>query len=312
MADTHPILGWNVGGTRSGVVLGTADGEMLANRTWPSGAERGPGPMIGEFVEQARPLLERHPGVAACGVSIGGPLNPLSGVILSPPHLPGWDGIPLAEQLTAGLGLPVVVEHDAAACLEAEVLWGAAEGCTHAVYLTCGTGFGAGILIDGRILRGPDGETPELGHVRIAPDGPVCFGVAGCAESFCSGEGIAKLAPFLFPDRFEAPVEPRRLVELAAEGDEAAQAVLDESGRRTGQVCAALADVLIPQVIVLGSLARYLPGRWLALIREAFDAEALEANGRHTRIIPAGLGERLQPLSSIAPVVFRPPDCSRD
>jgi len=278
---------------------------VLVDRGWPSEAERGPEPMRREFLDHARSLLDEHRGIAAVGVSIGGPLNPLTGVVHSPPHLPGWDNVPIADQLAAELGLPVVVEHDAAACLEAEVLWGAAQGCSHAVYLTCGTGFGAGILLGGRVLRGPNGETPEIGHVRIAPDGPVCFGVAGCAESFCSGEGISKLAPFMFPEHFAGSVEPRRLVELADTGDEKARAVIEESGRRTGQVCALIADVLIPQVIVLGSLSRYLPDFWMAAIQDAFKKEALEDNARHTRIVPPDLGDRLQPLSAIAPVVFR-------
>ncbi len=251
-------------------------------------------------------MLAECSGVGSCGVSIGGPLNPLTGVIYSPPHLLGWDTVPLTDLLHGQLGLRIVVEHDAAACLEAEWLWGAARETTHAVYLTCGTGFGAGILVGGRILRGPNGETPEFGHVRLAPDGPEVFGKRGCAESFCSGEGIGKLAPFLFPGIFAEPVEPRRLVELAASGSEHARAVLTESGRRTGQACALLADLFSPQVIVLGSLARYLPDFWLSEVRSEFRKEALERNSRGTRIVPAELGDRLQPLSAIAPVVFRP------
>jgi glucokinase len=261
--------------------------------------------MIGEFLQRAGRLAEADLAPHAVGVSIGGPLNPLSGVVHSPPHLPGWDDVPLGKIVQRELGLPVVVEHDAAACLEAEVLWGAAGGVSHAAYLTCGTGFGAGILIDGRVLRGPEGETPELGHVRIAPDGPVCFGKAGSAESFCSGKGIGKLAPFRFPDRFSGPVAPRRLVELAANGNPAARTVLDESARRAGQVCALLADLFSPQVIILGSLARYLPEAWLRTVRKEFRAEALEHNARRTQLVPPGLGDRLQPLSAVAPVVFR-------
>jgi glucokinase len=303
MTDT--ILGYDVGGTQSGLVLATRRGELIETRTWPSNVDRGPDAMVAEFIEHARPLVDAHgDGLAACGVSVGGPLNPLTGVVYSPPHLPGWDAFPVSERLRSALGVPVVVEHDAAACLEAELLWGAARGCTHAAYFTCGTGFGAGIFVDGRILRGPHGETPEIGHVRIAPDGPLCFGKAGCAESFCSGEGLSKLAPFLFPTRFARPVEPRRLVELAESGDGDARFVIEESGRRTGQTAALLADLFIPQVIVLGSLARYLPAYWLDAARSEFAREGLDTNCRNTRIVPAGLGERLQPLSAVAPVVF--------
>ncbi|MFW6158418.1 MAG: ROK family protein [Planctomycetota bacterium] len=303
-SSSRLILGWDVGGTTSGAAVGTPDGDLAATELWPSGAERGPDAMIEDFAARAGPLIERH-APRALGVSIGGPLNPLTGVVRSPPHLPDWDEVPLADRLGRRLGLPVVVEHDAAACLEAEVLWGAGRGASHAVYLTCGTGFGAGILVDGRVLRGPHGETPELGHIRLAPGGPVCFDKAGSAESFCSGTGIARLAPFLFPERFDGPVEPARLFALAEAGDPAARAVLDESARRTGQACALLADLFAPQVIVLGSLARYFGEGWQETVRAAFREEALAANSRETTILPAGLGDRLQPLSAIAPAVFR-------
>ena len=304
MAGKELILGWDVGGTTSGAAVGTSGGKLIEVRTWESHVERGPGAMLDEFVDHARQLAEAHAGIEAVGVSVGGPMNPLTGVAISPPHLPGWHNVPLADELGRELGLPVVVEHDAAACLEAEWLWGAARGTTHAAYLTCGTGCGAGVMIGGRILRGPNGESPEVGHVRLAPDGPEMFGKRGCVESFCGGTGISKLAPFLFPEHFPEPMNTERLAELAANGDECAQAVIDESARRTGQLCSILADLFSPQVIVLGSLARYLGEDWQRKIREAFADEALPDRIPNTEIIPAGLADTLQPLSAIAPVVF--------
>ncbi len=258
--------------------------------------------MIRDFLEAVEEL---DASAVGAGVSIGGPMDARTGTIKSPPHLPGWDNVPLADILSDALGRPVVVEHDAAACLEAEWLWGAARGATHAAYLTCGTGCGAGVMIDGRILRGPAGQSPEAGHVRLAPDGPEMFGKCGCVESFCSGEGIARLAPWMFPDRFDRPVPTQELAALARDGDASAQTVLGEAADRTGQLCALLADLFSPQVIVLGSLARYLGDEWVARIRDAFEAEALEVNAADTRIVPAGLGETLQDLSAVAPCVFR-------
>ena len=305
MDDRKLVLGWDVGGTKSAALLGSAEGQIVERLEWPSRAERGPEPMLAEFLVEARRLLAGRPDVAGIGVSIGGPLNPLTGVILGPPHLPKWDNVPLGDVLQRELSLPVVVEHDAAACLLAEWLWGSARGTTHAVYLTCGTGCGAGILIGGRILRGPDGQSPEVGHIRLAPDGPVMFGKAGCTESFCSGEGIGKLAGFLYPHRFDGTTDTRKLAELAAAGDADARAVLIESARRTGQLCALLADTFSPQVIALGSLARYFAPWWREEVARSFRAEALEANSSHTRIVPASLGERLQDLSAIAAWVYR-------
>ena len=306
--DEALILGWDVGGTKSAAIVASRDGEILSRVQWPSLAERGWEAMLSDFTDHARRLLEKFPGIAGMGVSIGGPLNPLTGVILSPPHLPKWDRVPLVEILQRRFALPVVAEHDAAACLLAEWLWGSARGTTHAVYVTCGTGCGAGILVDGRILRGPRGESPEVGHIRLAPDGPMMFGKAGCTESFCSGEGIAKLAAWMFPERFGAPVPTRRLVELSAGGDDDARAVLVASARRTGQLCALLADTFSPQIIALGSLARYFGPWWVEEVVAAFGAEALPANSTHTRIVPAELGQTLQDLSAIAAWICRQQD----
>ena len=303
----RPVLGWDVGGTKSAAVVGTTEGEILDRDEWDSQAHRGHRAMLRDFLAAARTLLSKHKGITRAGVSIGGPLNTRTGVVLSPPHLPDWDHVPLAELLTGELALKVVVEHDAAACLLAEWLWGAARGATHAIYLTCGTGCGAGVMIDGRILRGPTGQTPELGHVRLAPDGPEVFGKRGCTESFCSGEGLGKLAPFMFPEHFTEPVEPKTLMEMARSSDGRALAVLAEWTMRMAQLCGMLADLFSPEVIVLGSLARYCDPEWLESLRREFRQEALPANSKHTRVVPCALGKRLQDLSAIAPCVHHLP-----
>ena len=286
-------------------MVGDSTGTILDRLQWPSNTSGGPKAMLEDFLARARQLRDQHAGISAVGVSIGGPMNALTGVILSPPHLPGWDRVPLASILRRRLGLSVAVEHDAAACLLAEHLWGGAKGKTHAVYLTCGTGCGAGILMDGRVVRGPQGQTPEVGHIRLAEDGPELFGKKGCVESFCAGEGIALLSREMFPRHFRAPADTRRLHDLLKQGDRRARAVLMESARRTGQLCALLADIFSPQVILLGSMARYFGGWWVQAIRQEFRREALASNSLHTRIAAASLAHNLQDLSAIAPCVHR-------
>ena len=314
-------LGWDVGGTKSAAVVGGDEGTILDRQEWPSNAPAGPEAMLADFLVHAQAMIRAHKGVAAVGVSVGGPLNTLTGEVLSPPHLPGWDRVPLVAILHRKLHLPVVVEHDAAACLEAEWLWGAAAGTTHAAYLTCGTGCGCGVLIGGRILRGPHGQSPEIGHVRLADDGPEIFGKSGCVESFCGGQGIGLSASWMFPRLFDRSVTAKDLHDLVKGGDAklpklgtdpgfnaratAARAVLEHSAKRTGQVCSILADLIAPQVIVLGSLARYFGPWWVELVRQEFVRESLPINSGHARIVPAKLGKKLQDLSAIAPCVFR-------
>lgn len=296
------FLGWDIGGSKSVAVVGTCDGKILGRNAWPSRAERGPEAMLADFLTSVHVLKYEFGDFSALGVSVGGPLDPHSGIILSPPHLPGWDSYPVRDVLAEKLQLPVTVEHDAAACLLAEYLWGGARGTTHSAYITAGTGCGAGILIDGKVLRGPKGQSVEIGHVRIAESGPLAFGKRGCVESFCSGTGVALLANEMFPRKF---ADNRALVAAANENIAEAREVLAISAKWMGRVCALLGDIFALEVIIVGSLARYFPDWWLEKVHDEFIAEVLPVNGAHTKIIPSVLGDNLQDLSAIAPCVFR-------
>jgi len=293
------LLGIDIGGTKSAVLVGTASGEVLERREWPSRAERGPAAMLEDVEQAASELLAKHAGVVAAGVSIGGPLDAVNGIIHSPPNLPGWDAIPLKALLQERLKLPVAVAHDAAACALAETLWGEGRGAARVVYLTCGTGFGAGLVLDGKIYAGARGASPEIGHLRYRDGGPEAYGKAGSYEAYCSGSGLGKLAAWFCPERWGAcPPQGPELSALAAGGDADAARILQINATAVGDACALLADLLRPDCILLGSLARYLGGPWLAQVQARFEQESLP--GTLTRIAPASLGERLQDASALA------------
>jgi len=300
------FLGWNIGGTNCSAAVITEEGEILRKCAWPSQAFRGPQIMLEEFLRKAEVLQREFNTITAAGVSIGGPLDPAQGIIYSPPHLPGWDEWPLGSLLTEKLGLPTVVEHDAVACLLAEHLWGCAKNIGHAAYLTAGTGCGAGILIDGRVLRGPLGQSTEIGHLRLAEEGPELYGKAGSVESFCSGTGISLMATAMFPSEFPEPVSTKEIARLAVEGEAKAKAVLLKSARMMGRVCALLSDLFSTQIIIIGSMAAYFPAWWMDAVRGEWMAESLERQRQNTQVCGSSLGEKLQDLSAVAACVFRP------
>jgi glucokinase len=309
-------LGWDVGGTKCAVVVGTAEGQILSRCGWETRETRGPETMIATFERYAQQLAQEHgTKFQGLGVSIGGPLNMKSGEIIAPPHLPGWNNIPLpsllAQKLTNILEhqAPIRIVHDAAACLLAEYRWGAAQGMTDAIYLTCGTGFGSGIMIDSKILMGPHGESPEIGDIPLSDTGPQMLFAglprAGHAEGFCSGTGLPKLAHFLFPNKFPLELSGAEIAALATKGSQEAQAVLDECACRTAQVCVVLSAIFSPQIILLGSLARYLGPTWVDTIRREFSRRRLPSNALHTRVEPTELTETLQDLSTIAAAMYQ-------
>ncbi|MCE0524229.1 MAG: ROK family protein [Methylacidiphilales bacterium] len=293
-------LGWDVGGTKCSALVGTRAGETISRLEWLSESALGPEPMIHRFLDEARKLV-RDRSVAGVGVSIGGPLNSRAGIIYSPPHLPGWDAVPLKEILERELRLPVNIEHDAAACAFAEYLWGAGRGAQNLAYLTCGTGFGAGFVFGGKIHRGAHGASCEAGHITLRNEGPVFFGKQGSAEAWCSGTALTLLAAWKFPERWgKSPPGGPELGRLAEQGDADAGEIIRLNAAAVGEVCALLTDTLGLDRILLGSLARYLGRPWLDEVRRSFERHVLPALGESCRIEAAGLGDRLQDCSALA------------
>ncbi len=293
-------LGWDVGGTKSAAIVGNADGEVIARSQWLSEAGRGPDAMIAQFLAAARKFIAQFPAIVSVGVAIGGPLDVQHGIILGPPNLPGWNNIPLRQRLTQNLNLPVMVEHDAAACALAEHRWGAGREANYLAYLTCGTGFGVGLILSGKVYRGARGLNSEVFHIRLREDGPITEDGIGCAESFCSARALSLLASWLRPHRWAAyPPAPAEVARLAETGDSDAQAVLQASAEAVGDACAMLSDLLRLELILIGSLAGYLGESWMQQVRKRFVSRSLDG-GAICSIAPSGLGQRLQDCSALA------------
>jgi glucokinase len=295
------FLGLDIGGTKSAAIVGNEKGEVIDRIQWPSNTPRGPQAMIDDIIFHAKNLITIHPTIISAGVSIGGPLDAERGIIQSPPNLPGWDQIPLKIILEDKLNLPTRVEHDAAACCLAEYLWGAGCGTTRLIYLTSGTGFGAGFVIDGKIYRGAQGKSLEIGHARFRDTGPEAFSKTGSIESFCAGASLGKIATWKFPTRWPTPPTAETLATLWCQNDPDATATIELNARATAEVCANLSDFLRPDAILLGSLAQHLGDPWFSLVRTHFRTEALPDTP--TRLDPAGLANRLQDCSALVVAV---------
>jgi glucokinase len=299
------ILGLDVGGTKTAVVLGTTEGEILARRQFPT--LKG----FPAFFERLCPEIEHLlagdqtnvPGLIS--VSIGGPLDIERGIIYSPPNLPQWDAVPLKARLEARFDLPTLVEHDGNAGALAERYFGAARGFDHVIFLTMGTGLGGGLILNGELYRGATDLAGEVGHIRIAPDGPKAYGKAGSWEGVCSGPGLVRIARWRYPDRWPAtePLDGRELTRLAHEKDADALKAIKEGGRWLGRGLAMLADILNPQVIVIGSMAVRLGELLLAPARDEMRREALPGTYEACRVVPSALGDQLGDIAALCAAI---------
>ena len=224
---------------------------------------------------------------------------------MAPPNLPLWVDVPVVDILQKRYGVPVRLQNDANACALAEWRYGAGRGCENMIFLTCGTGFGAGLILDGRLYSGSHDMAGEIGHVRLEKDGPVGYGKAGSCEGFCSGGGIKQLAasiaeraavkPEWYPDRCDA----KSVAEAAKAGDETALGVWRVSGEKLGAALAILVDLFDPQRIVIGSIFARSGELLIPHMERVLRREALSHSLEGLEILPAALGEQLGDYAAI-------------
>jgi glucokinase len=305
--NERTILGLDIGGTKTACAEGSYDGRILQRVELPTMPKQPFAETFPTIIEVSRNLIDiaRKDGrsVDAISVSIGGPLKISEGVLINPPHLPGWHGVALKQHLKAAFpGMSVFVEHDGNAGALAEFHFGVGKsrpGLRHLIFLTFGTGIGAGFIVNGEILRGASDTAGEIGHWRLAENGPLAFGKRGCWESFASGAGLIHLASQLYPARWSEQTPIRDLVEAILTDDKQAMEVAAIAGHWMGRGMALLIDALNPQIIVLGSLGVVLGDRILAPARRVIAEEALSPAVAACEIVPSVLKERIGDVAAL-------------
>jgi glucokinase len=268
-------VGVDVGGTS--VRAGVVDGDGAVHDTAHAPTPRSEAALEAAVAGVVGELCVRH-RVGAVGLALAGFITPDLRSVRFAPHL-SWRDAPVADRIAERLGLPVVVEHDANAAALAERRFGAASGAGTVVFVALGTGIGSALLIDGALYRGAFGVAPELGHVRVVPEGRPCpCGRRGCWERYCSGTALATTAVELLAR------DPGRSTVLR-------RTVAGDPGSVTGQLVAAAARDGDPvAVAAMGELARWL-GEGLALVADVFDPELVVIGGGVSASAPLFLDE---------------------
>ena len=287
-------IGIDIGGTKCAVVRGDLDGitEKIRFETTT------PDATLSAIFSAIESLLPAD----SIGISCGGPLDEERGVIMSPPNLPGWDNIHITDMLYDRFGIPAYLCNDANACALAEWKFGAGRGCRNMIFLTFGTGLGAGMILDGRLYSGTNGMAGEVGHIRLSDDGPVGFGKRGSFEGFCSGGGIAQLARLFASNA----IENGHPFCWAQNYDEISKittkyvAIFRESAKRLGFGLSILIDILNPERIIIGSVYQRCESLFYPEMIKVIEREALSQSLSVCRILPAALGDEIGDLAAIS------------
>ena len=302
-------IGFDIGGTKCSVVLGDNNFNVYEKIVFATHTARGYQKIINDFKKHTYFLFEKYEkkNLIKIGVSCGGPLDSEKGIIYSPPNLPGWDAVPIVEIFKKEFDVDVNIQNDANACALAEWMMGAGMGTKNMVFLTFGTGMGAGLIINGQLYTGTNDLAGEVGHIRLAEDGPVGFGKAGSFEGFCSGGGIAQLAKSLISDKLLVgetvdfcpskdlikDITTKLVFEAAIAGDPVAQEIVNISADYLGKGLALLIDILNPECIVIGSIYSRNEELIKPIIEKVLEQEAIPAAKKVCKILPAALGEKI-------------------
>lgn len=299
-------VGIDIGGTKCAVVLGDAEGRIVKKIRFETTDKE-------ETLSRIFNAVGEMSGFDRIGISCGGPLDEENGIILSPPNLPGWDEVHIVDMLVERFGVPTRIMNDANACAVAEWRFGAGMGTKNMVFLTFGTGLGAGLILDGKLYSGSCGFAGEVGHIRLSDYGPAGYGKCGSFEGFCSGGGLRELGRGLareYIQRGEIPsfvarssIESFTVADMAGAarmGDDCALEAFEICGRMLGKGLSIICDMLNPDAVVIGSIYErcrdLLEKNTLKWLRQ----EALPAVSGHVKVLPAALGDKIGDLAAIA------------
>lgn len=310
-------IGLDIGGTKCAVTLGQDNEGMLSileKTAFPT--EKDPYAVLKQLELSLRAILSKRAlntsDIASIGISCGGPLDAQNGIVQSPPNLPLWDNIHVTEYFTSRTGIPAYLENDANACAVAEWKYGAGKGKQNVIFLTFGTGLGAGLILDGKLYSGTNGNAGEIGHVRLRPNGPIGFGKSGSAEGFCSGGGLAqqgKQAAKEDPVGAKALLEhaggmdgitAKAIAELADRGDDFCKDVYRKCGEMLGETLSILIDLLNPQCIILGGVYMRSSELLAGEMKRVIAREALTISANVCQILPSGLREEIGDYAALA------------
>ena len=302
------LIGIDIGGTKCSVVTGDETGRVTGKTKFETRGCAETLSLIFDAVSAA--------GTAdAVGISSGGPLDEKAGVILSPPNLPGWDNVPIRDMIEERFGIKCAIKNDADACAVAEWKYGAGKGTDNMVFLTFGTGMGAGLIINGAPYSGTNGNAGEAGHIRLAAKGPVGYNKAGSFEGFCSGGGIKQLgvsaAKKLFAKGAPGPafcenedglpfVTAKSIAEAAYKGDKTAINIYRKSARCLGSGISVIIDLLNPEAVVIGGIYPRCTDLMQKEMMKVIKKEALSFSASVCRVVPAYFGDDIGDVAALS------------
>jgi glucokinase len=305
------VLALDIGGTKLAAGVVDASGSVRSFLVVPSRADEGPEHVLARLFDLGRSAVAQSElgwdAIDGVGIGCGGPLDADAGVLLSPPHLPGWRDVPVTAIARDEYGKPAVLENDATAAAWGEHRHGAGAGTLNMVYLTLSTGVGGGVVMGGRLYRGSGGNGAELGHVTVDWRGRMCRGCGrkGCLEAYASGTSIAERMheALALQDGGATTGDGLTAADVVASaraGDPIARDVWQETIDALACGLTSIVNLFEPELVVLGGGVSNSGEQLFTPVREWVRVHAIAPAGRAVDIVPAALGDHVGVVGAAA------------
>lgn len=316
VSDDQLVLGLDIGGTKlaaSVVGVGGRARSFVSERT---PVELGWEASMNALVELGHRALTdaevEADAIVSVGVGCGGPLDSWRGVVCGPPNLPGWDEVPVTDVVREAFQCTTFLENDANAAALATALWGRWAATKDLVYLTISTGMGGGVLVDGQLLRGVDGNAAEIGHLVVDWRGRLCeCGQRGCVEAYVSGSSIARRATEALDSGRDSSlrscghVTAADVSGAAALGDPLAVEIWDDTVDVLAAAIRSVLNIFEPELVVLGGGVTEAGAMLIDPVRARALPGALSRAGRRTELAITPMGPAAGAIGAAAVAVVR-------
>lgn len=293
--DNHGvILSAELGATHARAAICDLGGRVLAEHAQNLQIGKGPDRVLDWLENRWNQLLEssglKDPRVLGVGTSVPGPVDVATGRPVQPPIMPGWHDYPVRERLEHAFNVPGLLENDANAMAFGEY-HSRRSDCTSMLFVKVATGIGAGVVVDGHLLRGVHGGSGDIGHVRLAEphsDSVCACGARGCLAASASGAAIARR----LKEMGRSAPNSRAAVRLAQAGDPDAISFVREAGLLLGDVLATAVSLLNPQVLMIGGDLAQAQEHFMVAVRERLYQRTQPLATRDLQILTSSLGDQ--------------------
>jgi glucokinase len=309
------VLAFDLGGTKFAFGVVAENGEVIGSDKIETLAKQGPEQAIQRVNLAAQSLLKKlnikPEELIGIGIASPGPLDIAKGCVDGSPNLPGWTGYSIEDGLSSFFNLPARIDNDANAAALGEYKFGAGKNKKNMVYITVSTGIGGGVIVDGRLMRGANGNAAELGHLTLNINGPACpCGANGCFEMYASGTAIARRTREAIQAGTQSQIlnlagsiediTPHHILEALEKNDALAQKIWNETTEYLGRGLAVVINTFNPELIVVGGGVTAAGDLLFKPVREKALRYAFPRLAAVCSIVPAGLGSNVGVVGAAA------------